>query len=385
MNYPKFNCKKTVVIMKLSKEELQRYSRQILLPEVGLQGQEKIKEAKVLVIGAGGLGCPALQYLAAAGTGTIGIVDFDLVDETNLHRQILFNTNDIGKPKALVAAQKLKMQNHLVNCQVHQEKLESSNALKIIKNYDIVIDGSDNFPTKYLVNDACVMLNKPLVFGSIFKFEAQVGVFNYKNGPTYRCLYPNPPAPGDVPNCAEVGVLGVLPGIIGCLQANECIKIITGTGVPLSGKLMLFNALTLETQLLEVKPDKANYRITELIDYQEFCKGKESRETSVNEITVHQLKEKLARGEDIQIIDVREQYEYEICNIKGNLIPLGTLERQMDRISKDKPVVVLCHHGTRSAAAINFLKEKAGFTNLVNLKGGIHSWAMEIDTEMQMY
>jgi len=365
----------------LSKEELKRYSRHVILPEIGTKGQEELKQARVLVIGAGGLGCPVLQYLTAAGVGTIGIIDFDVVDETNLQRQILFDVKDIGKSKVEIAKQKLSEQNPYINFNVYNTKLTKDNALNIFKDYDIIVDGSDNFPTRYLVNDACVIVGKPLVFGSIFKFEGQVSVFNYNGGPTYRCLFPQPPGPQDAPNCSEIGVLGVLPGIIGCLQANETIKIITGIGEPLSGKLLVFDALTLNTNVLEFSPVKENFNVTELIDYETFCESGDE----IKEITVSELKKKFDDRENLQIIDVREEFEYEICNLGGELLPLNSISNKIDTISKDKPVIVHCHHGGRSAQAINILKEKFEFDNLLNLKGGIHAWAVEIDKNMATY
>ena len=369
----------------LTRKELLRYSRHIRMPEIGEEGQKKLKNAKVLVIGAGGLGCPVLQYLTAAGVGTIGIVDFDVVDETNLHRQILFGTNDVGKPKADIATQKVSDQNPVVDFKIHNVRLAKENALEIIGEYDMVVDGSDNFPTRYLVNDACVMLGKPLIYGSIFKFEGQVSVYNYNDGPTYRCLFPVPPGPADAPNCAEIGVLGVLPGIIGCLQANETIKIITGVGEPLSGKLLVFDALTLSTNILQFSKVSENLNINELVDYEEFCNAKNETVYEVKEISVSELKSKLDDEENIRLLDVREKFEYEICNLGGELIPLGNIEDNIDKIPKDQPVVVICHHGIRSARAINILADKYEFRNLLNLTGGIHAWAEEIDKDMPTY
>jgi adenylyltransferase/sulfurtransferase len=369
----------------LSPEELKRYNRHLILPEFGLEAQEKLKSSKVLVVGAGGLGCPVLLYLAAAGAGTIGIIDFDKVDESNLQRQVLFTTEDIGKNKAEAAAERLSKLNPHSKFIVHNSKLSKDNTLEIMRGYDIVIDGSDNFPTRYLVNDSCVILNKPLVFGSIFKFEGQVTVFNYtdakgKRGPTYRCLFPEPPAPGEVPNCSETGVLGVLPGLIGTMQANEAIKVITGIGEVLSGKLLVMDALTMSTLVLKFSAVDKNYKITSLGEYEEVCEipsGKKS-------ITVSELKTKLESGENIFLLDVREQYESEICSLGGELIPLKNIPGNFHKIPKDIPVVVYCHHGTRSAAAIQFLEEK-GYNNLMNLEGGIHAWAVEIDEEMGRY
>ncbi|PCH97706.1 MAG: molybdenum cofactor biosynthesis protein MoeB [Bacteroidetes bacterium] len=368
----------------LSKEEHSRYNRHIILPEVGLEGQEKLKLSKVLVVGAGGLGCPVLIYLAAAGVGTIGIVDFDSVDESNLHRQILFGTGDIGKPKAEAAKIKLQEQNPHVEVEVHNTRLTSKNAIEIIDKYDIIVDGSDNFPTRYLVNDACVILKKPFVFGSIFKFEAQISTFNYEGGPTYRCLYPDPPGAGEVPNCAEIGVIGVLPGIVGSIQANEAIKMIIGIGNPLSGKLLLYDSLSNSFNQLSISPVKENFNITELIDYELFC-GEVTGKTELKEMSVEELKAKLDNNEDIQIIDVREPFEYDICNLGGELIPLGEITANIDRISTVKTVVVYCHHGMRSQKAIEQLLENSCRADLFNLNGGINEWAKKIDSKMQTY
>ncbi|HHZ65136.1 MAG TPA: molybdopterin-synthase adenylyltransferase MoeB [Flavobacteriales bacterium] len=368
----------------LTTEEYSRYNRHIILPEIGLEGQEKLKQAKVLVIGAGGLGCPVLIYLAAAGVGTIGIVDFDIVDESNLHRQILYGTSDIGKSKVEAAKAKLQGQNPHINIIVHNSRLTSQNALDIMDDYEIIVDGSDNFPTRYLVNDACVMQKKPFVFGSIFKFEAQISTFNYDGGPTYRCLYPDPPGPGEAPSCAEIGVMGVLPGIVGSIQANEAIKIITGAGEPLSGKLLLFDALSSSFNELSISPIADNFEISELIDYKLFC-GESTEEIDIKEISVEELRSRLNNAEDIQIIDVREHDEYELCNLGGELIPLGEIEEKIDHISTQKPVVVHCHHGMRSQKAIEKLLTNACKADLYNLKGGIHDWATKIDLNMPTY
>lgn len=355
----------------LSKEEINRYSRHIVLPEIGADGQEKINKAKVLVIGAGGLGCPVLQYLTAAGIGTTRIVDSDIVDESNLQRQILFSVHDIGKPKTEVARQKLSLLNPFCQFQVENYRLTATNALEIIKEYDLVIDGSDNFPTRYLVNDACVMLNKPLVFGSVFKFEGQVSVFNYKNGPTYRCLFPQPPQ--DSPNCEEIGVLGVLPGIIGTIMANEALKVVLGIGEVLSGKLFVLDALSMSTQIISFEKNPANSIIEKLIDYELFCSSLNEKVMS-REITSVELKKMIDSKADFQLIDVREKLEYLISNIKGENIPLGSIEKNINRISRDRKVVIHCKTGVRSKKAIDLLEKKYGFTNLYNLAGGIDSW-----------
>jgi molybdopterin/thiamine biosynthesis adenylyltransferase/rhodanese-related sulfurtransferase len=351
------------MVKSMTNEELKRYARHIILSEIGLEGQQKLKQAKVLVIGAGGLGCPVLQYLTAAGVGTIGVVDFDKVDDSNLQRQILYSTEDVGKPKAQIAKEKLTKQNPYINLIAHVTQVTSVNALEIISPYDIVVDGSDNFATRYLVNDACVMLNKILVFGSIFKFDGQVSVFNYKDGPTYRCLYPEPPAEGEVPNCAEIGVIGVLPGIIGTLQANEAIKIIVGVGEVLSGKLLMFNALTMQFDTFGISVNAANKKVDKLIDYEFFC-------GNTLEISAVELKEKIKSKQDFQLLDVRELQEYKLKNIGGILIPLNELATNLDKLSKEKELVVHCASGVRSKKAISILK-KNGFTKVYNLKNGL--------------
>jgi sulfur-carrier protein adenylyltransferase/sulfurtransferase len=344
-------------------EEKRRYARHIILPEIGMEGQQKLKQAKVLVIGAGGLGCPVLQYLTAAGIGTIGIVDFDIVDESNLQRQVLYTTKDIGKPKARVAKEKLEKQNPYIQLTAYCQQLTAKNALEIISGYDMVVDGSDNFATRYLVNDACVMLNKVLVFGSIFKFEGQLSVFNYQADATYRCLYPEPPAEGDVPNCAEVGVIGVLPGITGTLMANEVIKLITNVGEVLSGKLLTFDTLTMQFNTFAIKANPANKNIKELMDYAVFC-------GTVKEISAEELKEKIKRKEDFQILDVREPHEYQVKNIGGILIPLNELENSLGKLNREKEIIVHCASGARSKKAVALLK-KNGFTKVCNLKNSL--------------
>lgn len=356
-----------------SKEELARYNRHIILPSFGPESQQKLKDAKVLVVGAGGLGSPLSLYLAAAGVGTIGIADFDMVDDSNLHRQVLFTINDIGKPKTEAARQHLVLLNPHINIITHNTKLTRENALQLIREYDIVADGTDNFPTRYLVNDACVLCGKPNVYASVFQFEGQVSVFNYKNGPNYRDLYPNPPKPGAVPDCATGGVLGVLPGIIGSLQALEVIKLITGIGEPLSGKFYIFDALRFEGKTFHL--ENKGTVIKELIDYEAFCGVKNNE--SMKEITVKQLLDWQKIGKEFQFIDVREQNEYNEANIGAELIPLGTVAANADRIRKDIDVVVHCRSGVRSAKAISELERK-GFTNLYNLKGGILAYLDEV-------
>ncbi len=375
-----------------SKEELERYSRHLIIPEFNIEGQRKLKAAKVLVVGTGGLGSPLLLYLTAAGVGNIGILDFDRVDETNLQRQVLFTVDDVGRPKVEAAKERLEKLNPHVNFTTYDVQLTSANALEIIKDYDVVADGTDNFPTRYLVNDACVILGKPNVYASIFRFEGQVSVFNHQFkdgtfGPHYRDLFPTPPPPGLVPSCAEGGVIGVLPGIVGSLQANEVIKVISGVGEPLAGRLFLFDALTFETRTLKLHKDPNTPKIEKLIDYEQFCGigGDAKEEKKVKEISVQELYDMQVKGEDYQLIDVREPYEYEIANLGGELIPLKMVTSNIDKISSSKKVVVHCRSGARSAQAIEALKRKYGFDNLYNLKGGILAWADEIDQEMAKY
>lgn len=378
-----------------SKEEYARYDRHIIIPDFGLEAQKKLKAAKVLVVGSGGLGSPALLYLAAAGVGTIGIVDFDVVDDSNLQRQVLFGVDAIGKPKAEEAKRRLQALNPHIRIQVHNTQLTSKNALDIIRDYDVVADGTDNFPTRYLVNDACVLLNKPNVYASIFQFEGQVSVFNYRSadgevGPNYRDLYPTPPPPGLVPSCAEGGVLGVLPGIIGSMQALEVIKVITGVGETLSGRFYIFDALNFESRTFRIKRSPANPlngdnpTIKELIDYEQFC-GMKAVEKPIKEITPQELRQWQERGEVLQVIDVREPHEYAIVNIGAELIPLATVSANADRIDRDKKVIVHCKMGGRSAKAIRELEEKFGFQNLYNLKGGILGYIDEVEPQLTKY
>jgi adenylyltransferase/sulfurtransferase len=379
-----------------SKEELARYNRHIIIPGFGMEAQKKLKAAKVLVIGSGGLGSPVLLYLAAAGVGTLGIVDFDVVDDSNLQRQVLFGVESVGKPKVEAARERLIALNPHLNIRLHNTHINSSNALDIVKDYDVVADGTDNFPTRYLVNDACVLLNKPNVYASIFQFDGQVSVFNYvdangNRGPNYRDLYPTPPPPGLVPSCAEGGVLGVLPGIIGSLQALEVIKVITGVGETLSGRFYTFDALQFESNTFKIKKradnpiSGENPTITELIDYEQFCGMRAIEEKPLKEITSRELYDLQVKGDPIQIIDVREPHEYEIVNIGGELMPLSVVSDFADQISRDKKVIVHCKVGGRSAKAIKELEEKYGFTNLYNLKGGILSWIEEVDPQLTKY
>lgn len=354
--------------MTLSPDEYKRYSRHLLLSEIGLEGQEKLKAAKVLVIGAGGLGCPALLYLTAAGVGTIGIIDHDIVDFSNLQRQTLYKESDIGQPKVACAKTHLSTQNPFINISTFETQLTSQNALEIIADFDMVVDGSDNFATRYLVNDACVMLNKPFVYGAIHRFSGQFAVFNYQNGPTYRCLFPEPPLPGEVPSCSEAGVLGVLPGLIGSFQAAEAIKIITGIGEVTSGKLVLIDALTMEFNKLSIKKVEENSHIDRLIDYDAFCGT--SPQNHADEMSPTELRALMNTTRNFQLIDVREPSEYQIRNIGGKLIPLGELQSRLSEISPNTMVVVHCQSGGRSKKAVEFLK-KHGFENVYNLKGGL--------------
>lgn len=348
----------------MTNEELRRYNRHIILPEIGLEGQQKLMAAKVLVIGAGGLGCPLLQYLVAAGVGTLGIIDDDNVEESNLQRQILYTMADIGKPKVHAAIERLKAQNPHCLFNGYDARLTSENALQILKEYDIIVDGTDNFPTRYLVSDACVMLGKPLVFGSVFKFEGQVAVFNFNGSATYRCLYPQPPSAEEVPNCSDIGVLGILPGIVGLLQANEVIKMITEVGEVLNGKLLRFDALSMSFETFSFNLNEANKNIQSFADYDQFCNS------SVKEISAEELKERIRLKEDLQIIDVREPAEYEVKNIGAVSIPLRQLADNLDKIERHKPVIIHCQGGSRSKKAVALLAEK-GFNNVLSLKGGI--------------
>lgn len=374
-----------------SKKELERYSRHIIIPEFNIEGQRKLKESKVLVVGTGGLGSPLLLYLTAAGVGNIGLIDFDVVDDSNLQRQVLFSVADVGKPKVEAAKKRLEALNPHINFTIYNDKLTSENALEIIADYDVVADGTDNFQTRYLVNDACVILNKTNVYASIFRFEGQCSVFNYCDehgefGPNYRDLFPTPPPPGMVPSCAEGGVLGVLPGILGSLQANEVIKVITGIGDTLSGRLFLFDALTFDTRVMKIRKKPDAPKIEKLIDYEYFCGLREIKQEQqmVKEISVEELKALRDSGEDFQLIDVREGYEKDIADLGGDHIPLAKIEDDLEKVRKDVKVVIYCRSGVRSATAIHRL-EQYDMDNLYNLVGGILAWADEIDPDMSKY
>ncbi|HEY3429125.1 MAG TPA: molybdopterin-synthase adenylyltransferase MoeB [Cyclobacteriaceae bacterium] len=376
---------------KLNQEEIKRYNRHLILRDFGMEGQLKLKNSKVVVIGAGGLGCPALQYLTAAGVGTIGIIDSDVVHESNLQRQILFKNSDIGKNKAETARLRLLELNPSIFIQAHSIRITSHNALELLQPYDVVLDGSDNFPTRYLLNDACVLLNKPLVYGSVLEYEGQLGVFNLKKNGTfctnYRDIFPFPPEPGSVPDCEQAGVLGVLPGMIGSMQANEVIKILTGRGEPLADKLLLIDTNSMDITSIGIRNTNARDGIKKLIDYEDFCgiNEKKNKSLGMKEITVQELQQLKQSGADFQLIDVREPHEYDICNLEGELIPQAEIPFNVDKVSKDKKVVVHCRSGKRSGDMVNWLEKNHGFTNLYNLKGGVLAWAKEIDPTMPTY
>lgn len=380
--------------IELSNDEIQRYSRHLILPEVGLGGQKKLKAGSVLLIGAGGLGSPLGLYLAAAGVGRIGFVDFDVVDFTNLQRQILHSTADVGRSKLDSAKETINGINPGVNVETHNTRLSSENALHLVKDYDVVVDGTDNFPTRYLVNDACVLSGKPNVYGSIFRFEGQASVFDVTKGPCYRCLYPEPPPPGLVPSCAEGGVLGVLPGIIGTIQAMETIKILIGAGESLVGRLLLFDAMKMKFREMKLRKDPdcplcgENPTVTELIDYEEFCgvaaPVEKEEPDGMKEINPSELKSKLDNGVPIILVDVRNPEEHEICNLGGILIPLSELPGRLDELSKSDQIVVHCKLGGRSAKAVALMMEE-GFSDVTNLSGGINAWAAEVDPSMPQY
>jgi len=377
----------------LSNEEVLRYSRHLIMPEVGMEGQLKLKAAKVLCIGAGGLGSPLAMYLAAAGVGTLGIVDFDVVDFTNLQRQIIHSTEDVGRKKLDSAEASIRGINPFVVVRKFDTKLTSDNALSIFRDFDVVVDGTDNFPTRYLVNDACVLSGKPNVYGSIFRFEGQASVLATKDGPCYRCWYPEPPPPGLVPSCAEGGVLGILPGLVGVIQATETVKLILGRGELLIGRVLLVDALGMNFRQLRLRknPDcpvcGTHPAITKLIDYQQFCgiRGEEAPVTTkVPKIQPEELKQRLDAGEDIFILDVREPHEYQICNLNGYLIPLGDLPKRVNELDSSREIVAHCRSGVRSAKAVEFLRQ-AGFQKVKNLVGGVLAWSDRIDPEMPKY
>jgi len=384
----------------LSAGELSRYARHLILPEVGIEGQRRLKASRVLCVGAGGLGSPLALYLAAAGVGTLGLVDFDVVDASNLQRQIIHSTRDIGRSKLDSAEEKLVALNPDIRIVKHECRLTSANALEILRDYDIVADGTDNFPTRYLVNDACVLLGKPNVYGSIFRFEGQASVFAARQGPCYRCLYPVPPPPGMVPSCAEGGVLGVLPGLIGVIQATEVIKLILGKGQPLIGRLLLVDAFAMSFRELKLRKDPAcpvcgeNPTVTRLIDYHQFCglapeiastaPKEKILKNGIPQVTALELKQRIDAGESLYILDVREPWEYQIANLGGTLIPVNEVARRMAEIDRERAVVVHCHSGVRSQRIAEFLQQ-AGYPNVANLAGGITAWANDVDPTMRKY
>jgi sulfur-carrier protein adenylyltransferase/sulfurtransferase len=380
----------------LSKDEILRYSRHLIMPEVGMEGQLKLKKASVLLVGTGGLGAPLGMYLAAAGVGKIGLVDFDVVDFTNLQRQIIHGTKDVGKPKIQSAVETMSDINPYVELVKHETALSSDNAMEIFKDYDIIVDGTDNFPTRYLVNDACVLMNKPNVYGSIFRFEGQATVFAYEGGPCYRCLYPEPPPPGLVPSCAEGGVLGILPGVIGLIQATETVKLILGIGSPLVGRLMLYDALGMKFRELKLRKNPEcpvcgdNRTVTKLIDYVQFCgvphqEGPAEPVPVAGDIDPAEVKAKLDRGDRFTLIDVREPHEFQICRIPGStLIPLGELPKRVGELDQNAEIVAHCKSGARSAKAVDFLKQ-AGFKYARNMKGGILAWSDKVDPSVPKY
>jgi sulfur-carrier protein adenylyltransferase/sulfurtransferase len=395
--------------MTLTNEEILRYSRHLILPEVGMEGQLRLKRARVLCVGAGGLGSPVMLYLAAAGVGTLGIADFDVVDLTNLQRQVIHGTDDVGRKKLDSASESIGAINPQVEVRKFETRLSSANAMEIVRDFDLVVDGTDNFATRYLVNDACVLTGKPNVYGSIFRFEGQASVFATKSGPCYRCLYPEPPPPGVVPSCAEGGVLGVLPGLIGVIQATEAIKLILGSGESLIGRLLLVDALAMRFRELKLRknPDcpvcGEQPTLRQLIDYEQFCglspqpaqerpvlgapgvRGEQPPATAtIQGMTVEELKQRLDAGDDLFVLDVREPLEYQICNLGGHLIPLNDLPKRVGELDPSRETVVYCKMGGRSAQAVGFLKQ-AGFAKVHNLAGGIDAWAERVDPKMPKY
>jgi len=380
----------------LSPPEVARYSRHLIMPEVGMAGQKRLKASSVLLVGAGGLGSPLALYLAAAGVGRLGLIDFDVVDFSNLQRQVLHGTRDVGRPKLHSARDRIHDINPEVRVDLYEAHLTSANAFDILRPYDLVIDGTDNFPTRYLVNDACVLLNKPNVYGSIFRFDGQASVFYPGRGPCYRCLYPEPPPPGEVPSCAEGGVLGILPGLVGCIQATEAVKLLLGQGEPLVGRLLLYDALQMTFREFKVRHNPNcplcgdRPTIKALIDYDQFCgvRGEEAPAPAAaasGEISPEELHRRLARGEQVFILDVRNPPEYDICRLPGSmLVPLPTLPQRVDELDRGREMVVHCKSGMRSAKAIAFLRQQ-GFTRLLNLTGGILAWAAKVDRSMPTY
>ena len=380
----------------LSNDEILRYSRHLIMPEVGMEGQLKLKAAKVLCIGAGGLGSPLAMYLAAGGVGTLGLVDFDVVDFTNLQRQIIHSTADVGRKKLDSAEETIKGINPFVEVRKFETHLSSANALELFRQFDVIVDGTDNFPTRYLVNDACGLLGKPNVYGSIFRFEGQASVFATQQGPCYRCLYPEPPPPGLVPSCAEGGVLGILPGLVGVIQATEVIKLILGNGQPLIGRLLLVDALNMRFRELKLRKNPEcpvcgeHPTVTELIDYQQFCgimpesPQESSMKNGIPQMTVKELKRRMDAGEDVQLIDVREPYEYQIAQMGGKLIPQNEVPQRLSEIDPGRDVVVHCRSGARSQRIAEFLKQN-GYPRVANLAGGILAWSDEIDPKVQKY
>ena len=382
---------------KLTPEELKRYSRHLVLRDFGVEKQLKLRQAKILMVGAGGLGSPALLYLTAAGVGTIGIIDSDILEISNLQRQILYTVNDIGKNKAEAAIERLKLLNPLTDLRCYPLRFTALNALEIMSDYDVIIDGTDNFATRYLINDACVLLDKPFVYASILQYEGQAAVFNLKNiagafSANYRDVFPEPPSGDSIPNCEQAGVLGVLPGLLGCIQANEVIKIITGIGEPLSNTLLLLDSATMQQSLITIVNHHTRDKIKTLIDYEDFCgisaqKSKSLNDKSPNmkEVTVQELKKLKDSRVDFQLIDVREPHEYDICNLDGELIPMSDIPSSVDKISKDKQVVLYCRSGKRSGDMLLWLEKNHGFQNIYNLKGGILAWAKEVDPTFPTY
>lgn len=382
---------------KLTPAELQRYSRHLVLKDFGVENQLKLRKARVLVVGAGGLGCPALLYLTAAGVGTIGVVDSDQLEVSNLQRQVLYTMEDVGRNKAEAAVARLAQLNPMTQLKAHIERLTSANAFRIMEGYDFVIDGTDNFPTRYLINDACVLLDKPFVYASILQYEGQAAVFNLRQASggvsaNYRDIFPEPPIGASIPNCEQAGVLGVLPGLLGCIQANEAIKIITGIGEPLSNRLLILDCATMEQTLIRITDHGSRDQIKTLIDYEDFCginagknKSLNDKSLAMKEVTVQELKKLMDQNADFQLIDVREPHEYDICNLNGELIPMSDIPNSVDKIAKDKQVVIHCRSGKRSGDMLLWLEKNHGFTNLYNLKGGILAWAKEIDPEFPTY